>query len=210
LSLLAEFYWSEALTGPDTASSTQAGDDRQVVEDFLRSGDDELFKVLVQRYRDRVHRLVASILGPSAELLAEDLVQEIFITVYRKLDTFRGDCNFSTWLYRISRNRAVDGRRRQRSLVAVTEETLQRGGKRDSTADTDNDIDRTRRESLVLRQVDELGEPRRTVVFLHYWMGCSVEEISSFIEISAGTVKSHLFRARRALAGRLDREVLDG
>jgi DNA-directed RNA polymerase specialized sigma24 family protein len=58
--------------------------------------------------------------------------------------------------------------------------------------------------------VDQLGEPRRTVIFLHYWMGCGVEEISDLTEIRPGTVKSHLCRARRELAGCLSPEVSDG
>jgi RNA polymerase sigma-70 factor (ECF subfamily) len=204
------FAWCETSICPPAASPARSFDDARIIEEFLRSGDDEFFKVLVQRYRDRVLRLVSSILGPSAELQAEDLVQEVFITVYRKLDTFRGDCSFSTWLYRISRNRAVDGRRRQRPMAAIEEEALQRDATANWATDPNSELDRSNRELSVLRQVDELGEPRRTVVFLHYWMGCSVEEISGFIEISAGTVKSHLFRARRELAGRLNREVLDG
>ena len=59
-------------------------------------------------------------------------------------------------------------------------------------------------------QVDALGEPRRTIIFLHYWMGCGVDEISGLTEIPTGTVKSHLFRARRALAEGLKGETIDG
>lgn len=131
----SELAWCEAMAGAAAAAPDRVRDDAKVIQEFLRSGDDELFGVLVQRYKDLVFRLVASIIGPVAETEAED---------------------------------------------------------------------------LVLRQVDALGEPRRTVVFLFYWMGCDVDEISGLTEIPVGTVKSHLFRARRELAKRLSREAIDG
>jgi len=192
------------------AAPVRVCDDTQIVEEFLQSGDDELFALLVHRYKDRVFRLVASILGPSAEADAEDLLQEVFISVYRKLDTFRGDCTFSTWLYRIARNRAIDNRRRPRSFsVTVNEGSLEEPLPRHAE-DPHSEIERSGRESFVLRRVDGLGEPRRTVVFLFYWMGCDIDEISGLTEIPAGTVKSHLFRARRELAKQLSREAIDG
>lgn len=196
--------------GAAVAAPVRVCDDTQIVEEFLQSGDDELFALLVHRYKDRVFRLVASILGPSAEADAEDLLQEVFISVYRKLDTFRGDCTFSTWLYRIARNRAIDNRRRRRPFTStVNEGSLEEPVPR-LAEDPHSEIERSGRESFVLRRVDGLGEPRRTVVFLYYWMGCEVDEISGLTEIPAGTVKSHLFRARRELAKQLSREAVDG
>ena len=202
--------WCEALVGVAAAAPARVRDDADLIEEFLRSNDDEFFGVLVQRYKDRVFRLVASILGPSAEAEAEDLVQEIFITVYRKLATFRGECSFSTWLYRLSRNRAIDGRRRRRPFAVLAGDQPDGDSGPPSSVDIHAEVERTGQNSLVLRQVDQLGEPRRTVVFLHYWMGCSIDEISCFTEIPAGTVKSHLHRARRELAKRLNREAIDG
>ncbi len=205
-----EFVWCEALLGAATAAPDRVRDDAQIIEEFLQSGDDEIFAVLVQRYKDRVFRLVASILGPAVEAELEDLVQEIFITVYRKLDTFRGDCKFSTWLYRLARNRAIDCRRRPRPFAGSVSDRSYGDGDQPVAEDLQVEIERSGRESLVLRQVDRLGEPRRTVVFLYYWMGCDVDEISGLAELPAGTVKSHLFRARRELAKELSREAIDG
>ena len=202
--------WCEALAGAATAVPDHARDDAEIIEGFLRSEDDQLFGVLVQRYKQKVFRLVASILGPSAEAEAEDLVQEIFISVYRKLDTFRGDCSFSTWLYRLSRNRAIDGRRRRKPFAVVARGRPEGEQELRSSVDLQTEIERSGRNSLVLRHVNGLGEPRRTVIFLHYWMGCGVDEISCLTEIPVGTVKSHLFRARRELAKRLSREAIDG
>ena len=210
MAISSDFAWCEALVGAVTTAPSRQLDDVQIIEDFLRSGDDELFAVLVQRYKDRVFRLVASILGPAAEADAEDVLQEIFITVYRKLDTFRGDCKFSTWLYHLARNRTIDSRRRPRPFAnAVNDRSLD-----DSLSQVDGEphveIEQPGKDSLVLRMVDRLGEPRRTVLFLFYWMGFDVDEISGLTEIPAGTVKSHLFRARRELAKELSQEAIDG
>lgn len=190
----SDIAWCESLTGAAAAVPDRARDDAEIIEGFLRSDDDELFGVLVQRYKDRVFRLVASILGPTADAEAEDLVQEIFITVYRKLDTFRGDCSFSTWLYRLSRNRAIDGRRRRTAFHG-------RSSNRNGTLRTE--LTRPAARGPARRATSHRG-------FLHYWMGCSIDEISNLTEIPVGTVKSHLCRARRALAKRLNREAIDG
>lgn len=205
-----DISWCEALVGVVAAAPTRVRDDAEIIEEFLRSDDDELFAVLVQRYRDKVFRLVISILGPAAEAEGEDLVQEIFITVYRKLTTFRGDCSFSTWLYRLSRNRAIDQRRRRRRIASLASDRLSGAAEPPSGLDLQRETERSGRSSLLLRHVDRLGEPRRTLVFLHYWMGCTIDEISSLTEIAAGTVKSHLHRARRELATWLRREEVDG
>ena len=154
-----------ALAGAAAAAPDQACDDSEIKEGFLRSEDDELFGVLVQRYKNRIFRLVVSPLGPTAEAEAEDLLQEIFITVYRKLDTFRGDCKFSTCLYRLSRNRAIDGRRRHRPFTEVARNLPEGNSEPCSAVDLFTEIERSGRNSLVLRHVDRLGEPRRTVVF---------------------------------------------
>lgn len=205
-----EMSWSCTLHLEAAGSPDRSLDDAKIIRRILDSGDDELFNVLIQRHKDRVFRLVVSILGPSAEADAEDLVQEIFISVYRKLVTFRGDCEFSTWLYRLSRNRAIDWRRRRSSRAIAVGIWPNQETEPPANEDPHREIETERRNSIVLRQVDALGEPRRTIVFLHYWMGCGVEEISYLTEIPVGTVKSHLFRARHALARRLARDVIDG
>ena len=210
MAISTEFAWCEAPVRAAVAAPDRERDDAEIIEGFLRSGDDELFGLLVQRYKDRVFRLVASTLGPAAENEAEDLVQEVFITVYRKLETFRGDCAFSTWLYRLARNRAIDACRRPRPFANTPNDPSHRDSEPSVEADPGVALERSGRDSLVLRHVNGLGEPRRTVLFLFYWMGCDVDEISGLTEIPAGTVKSHLFRARRELAKQLRPEAVDG
>ena len=74
----------------------------------MRNDDPDHFQVLVQRYRNQVYGLVASILGPDNEAEIEDVVQDVFISVYSKIRSFRNDCPFSSWVLTIARNRAID------------------------------------------------------------------------------------------------------
>jgi len=105
--------WAVTLGGTK-GDLPEAKSNESLSREWVRTGDDDLFHVLVRRYRDRVFRLVASVLGPGNEAESEDVAQEVFVLVYTKIDTFRQGSNFSTWLFRVAKNRALD-RRRQAS-----------------------------------------------------------------------------------------------
>ena len=87
-------------------------DDAVLVREFQRTHDPAHFNALVERHRGPVFRLVLSILGPGREGEAEELAQDVFVKVYKKLDGFRGDAKFSSWLFRIAYNTALDHRAR--------------------------------------------------------------------------------------------------
>jgi RNA polymerase sigma-70 factor (ECF subfamily) len=178
-----------------------------LVRELVRSGDDELFDELVGRFKDRVFRLAASILGPGNETEAEDVTQEVFLVVYRKLDTFRHDSEFTTWLFRLTRNRAIDSLRRSRLHHRhVGDDELAR---MPSSALNSNPEARARsgeRRLEVLAQIQRLPDRQRSVVLLFYWMGTSVAEIAELLDMNPQTVKSHLRRARQRLAKSLQIE----
>lgn len=185
-------------------------DDATLVREFLRTHDDDLFTILVRRYQDRVFRLALSVLGPGMEAEAEDLVQDIFVQVFRKLATFRGDSSFSVWLYRLAYNRCLDFRRQARLRHPHVCETVLEGLS-DSSRQADPQgmtADSQRRQKL-LRLVDELPDLQRTAVYLYYWSSLSVGDIASMLDLRPGTVKSHLFRARQFLARRLPEGFCD-
>ncbi len=93
-------------------------EDLELVYRCCRDDDRDAFKSLVEKYQDRVLRLVASILGPHADLDAEEVTQDVFLRIYRKLDQFRGESQFSSWLYRVAYNAALDHRRTARLRIA--------------------------------------------------------------------------------------------
>ena len=173
--------------------------DERLVREFKRSRNDELFSILVGRYKDRTFRLAVSVLGPSFEQEAEEVVQDVFLTVYRRLGHFRFESGFGSWLYRIAYNRAIDIRRKPRIRHQHSDESKLRA----YSTHEENPLNLaaiSERRTNLLRCIKELSEPYRTVVYLHYWMDCSISEISEQLGAKPSTVKSQLFRARKQLA----------
>lgn len=176
-------------------------DDATLVERFLRTDDDEVFEVLVRRYQDKVFRLAASIMGYGADREAEDAAQEVFVVVLRQLGTFRRESAFSTWLYRVARNRIIDYRRRAAQRPSeVGDDALRTVPDGDVLADPQEVATTGETRARLMRHVERLSEPQRAVVYLHYWQGESVSEISELLGVPLGTVKSHLHRARERLS----------
>lgn len=175
-------------------------DDALLVREFQRTGDQAHFQALVERHRGPVFRLVLSILGAGRHGPAEELTQDVFVKVYCKLDQFRGEAKFKSWLYRIAYNQAVDHRSRARFRMPhysedVLEMTPAEGPRDDPFAATSE----ARMASTVKECLAQLPHLYRSVVYLRYWMGMTVPEISEMLSAPEGTVKSYLHRARAKL-----------
>jgi RNA polymerase sigma-70 factor (ECF subfamily) len=176
-------------------------DDEAVVAAYVRTRDPDLFRLLVERHQERVFRLVASILGPFADLDAEELTQEVFLRVHERLGSFRGESRFSTWLHRLAYNRTIERRRRARLRARhvpcdeLEASASPAGGPHEAALESE-------RERAVARLVEELPDVYRTVVHMRYWMDQPVEEIARALDVPAGTVKSYLSRARGRLRER--------
>lgn len=191
--------------------SAETRDEAALVDDFLSRGAEESFERLVNRYKDKVFRLAASVLGPGFQAEAEDVTQEVFIQVFRKLSTFRQDSRFATWLYRITYNRALERKRTARFRIPHQgEEALNALAAPAEQADPEEASEKRRRNRVVLESLDALGEPYRTAIYLHYWMKCPVSDIAECLGTRPGTVKSYLYRGRKRLARILEKEGEDG
>lgn len=191
-------------------AAPSCADDAALIDRFLRTDDEDTFEILVRRYRDKVFRLAVSILGRGAESEAEDATQEVFVVVLRQLKTFRRQCAFSTWLYRVARNQIIDYRRRAlRRPTALADGALREVPDEGAFGDAQGLVAAARRRERLMRHVGRLSEPQRAVVYLHYWQGESVAEISELLGLASNTVKSHLCRARRKLAVALREEGCD-
>lgn len=200
-----------AVSARETSMIPRTSDDATLVRELVRTGDEDLFAELVSRHKERVFRLAASILGPGHEAEAEDLTQEVFLLVYRKLASFRQECAFSTWLYRMTRNAAIDRRRRARFRYHHVDEAVLRSVQTDDVrCDPEHRASTRERRQQVLGHIDQLPEPQRSVVYLHYWLGTPIAEIAGLLELNSETVKSHLFRARRRLASQIPRSIGNG
>lgn len=173
-------------------------DDEAAAFAYVRTRDPQLFRLLVERYEVRVFRLVASLLGPHADLDAQEVTQEVFLRASQRLETFHGQARFGTWLYRLAYNRALEHRRRARiRLPHVAVEALDRLPANPATTHIDEE-----RQRLLELLLEELPDLYRTVLNMHYWLECTVEEIAESLCVPTGTVKSYLSRARQLMRER--------
>lgn len=177
--------------------------DRDLIAAVL-DGSEAAFAALVGRYQDRVFRLLGRYCRDSVE--CEDLAQEVFLKVFRKLHTFKHDAQFFTWLYRITVNAANDHLSRASSRrLRLVEDTgvFERGGESDDpTAPMESaEVARLTREII-----DQLPEKFRTILVLREFEELSYTEIAEVLEIQLGTVESRLFRARKRVKDALIRQ----
>jgi RNA polymerase sigma-70 factor, ECF subfamily len=166
------------------------------------------FEEIFERYRSMVYGLVLHILGDREEAL--DVSQEVFLTVYRKLDTFRGNASLKTWIYCIAANQAANrfrwwNRIRRRGTVSL-EEHLSKIPNRELFCNLRADA-QSPEEALILqeehaeieRMLLELPLQQRVAVIMRDIEGLSYEEIAASLKISLGTVKSRIARGRELL-----------
>lgn len=170
--------------------------DERLVRRF-QEGSADAFEVLVQRHGTRVYNLCLRILGDPEE--AADASQETFLAALRKLDTFRGDAAFTTWLHRVAVNACYDSLRRKRRrplLQMVTDEGAERP---EPSVPVPDHAEGVVLSIDVARALMEVPEEFRVVLVLADVQDLPYDEIAGILEIPVGTVKSRVFRGRAAL-----------
>jgi len=128
----------------------------------------------------------------------EDLVQEVFLQVYRSIKDFRGQSRFSTWLYRVTVNVVLMQRRAARSRPVLQEASDESFGA-DARELPDDQLARTRRVAAFYRLLDRLSDKKRAVFVLHELEGLSPSEVAKVVNAPVLTVRTRLFYARREL-----------
>ena len=172
-------------------------DDR--LHELVRQGSyTEALEGLLDRYQNKVFRLAFSYTRDQSR--AEELAQDVFVKTWQALPRFDGRASLSTWLYAITRNTCLsalryDARRRMQPLDEA----------RDRAAGVPNADPRAERLDTQ-RLIDALPEAQRRVITLFYLEDRSLLEVGRMLDMPEGTVKSHLHRARRALAGAMKAE----
>jgi RNA polymerase sigma-70 factor (ECF subfamily) len=166
-----------------------------------RKGDRAAFKAIYENHRDRVHNLVYYCLKDVR--LIEDVLQNIFLKVYRGLPGFRFEANLATWIYRVAINECLNQNRRSGARHVPFETILGSGEEIDQSSTPDDWHARNERSEIVQRAVLQLSPKLRAVVVLKYLEGLSYEEIAEAIGCAPGTVASRLNRALEELESRL-------
>jgi RNA polymerase sigma-70 factor (ECF subfamily) len=158
-------------------------------------GNTDAFGELVRLHQNRLFTAMVHVVGCPAE--AEDVVQETFIRAFRKLDRFRGQANFYTWLYRIAFNRSVDRRRTQRptrSLEAEMQQLeLRASGEEQSPS---RPLELQEQNQRVRQALSKLSESDRAILILREFEECDYTTIAEMLDLKVGTVRSRLHRAR--------------
>jgi RNA polymerase sigma-70 factor, ECF subfamily len=174
----------------------------------LRQGCDTSFEILVHRHRPLVERVVAAVLKEPKN--REEAVQDVFMSVYRKIDLFRGDSTFTTWIYRVARNAALLRRRREktRQIVPLCEKDLEQatngGHLCTRPRSTDADLMRGEARSMIEVAVGRLDEKYRKVFHLREIEGYSTQKTAELLDLGVPAVKSRLRRARLSLRRSLE------
>ena len=171
-----------------------------------KKGDREAFNVLFSKYQSQVINTAYGMLSDKED--AFDAAQEVFIRVYRNIDSFKEQSSFTTWLYRITVNVCSDIlRKRQRNSDIISINSFTDDNKDfdipDESPTVEENMEISERQNAVREAISDLKEEYRTVITLCDIEGMSYDEISEIINIPAGTVKSRINRARNALKKKL-------
>jgi RNA polymerase sigma-70 factor, ECF subfamily len=166
---------------------------------LAREGSQPAFETLVRRHLDAAYAVALAELADPRD--AEDAVQDSFITALERLDDCRDPSAFGPWLRQIVRNRSRTVRRRER--VRQTEQ-LETTVVRSSSPNPMQDLERTELRNRLGQALGTLSETQRSVVLMHDLEGYRHREIAAELGLPEGTVRSHLFHARRALRARLE------
>ncbi len=184
-------------------------DTENAPEDFALAqkasgGDVSAFEKIVRKYEKYVCAVVFSVLKNRED--AFDASQEVFLKLYHSIGTFKGESSFSSWLYRIARNCALDFVRKNKNKpLSLTVGEDENDAKELDVSDTSDKnspekslINKERRE-ILYDAIESLSDEHREIIILRDINGYTYSEISDMLSIEEGTVKSRLFRARRAL-----------
>jgi RNA polymerase sigma-70 factor (ECF subfamily) len=170
----------------------------------IAQGDRLAMQVLFARHQVRVYRFVLRLVGNPA--MAEDLVSEVFLDVWRQAHRFEGRSAVSTWLLAIARFKALSSMRRKpdEELSEEAAETVE-----DSSDDPEVAVLKKDKGAVLRKCLQALSPEHREVIDLVYYHGKSVEEVAEIIGIPEATVKTRMFYARRKLAELLKAAGID-
>jgi len=172
---------------------------------LAQNGSLQAFEQLVARHQRSVYSLVSRMIYSRDEV--DDLVQDIFVQVYRTLPGFRGEAAFGTWLYRVAVNMARKRLKRLSSHASVSlddpETNLGERMLSEGVPDPQEEAVRAQRDRAVREAIARLPEKHRLVILLHYFEERSCEDIAHILSCSVGTVWSRLHYACKKLKGEL-------
>jgi RNA polymerase sigma-70 factor (ECF subfamily) len=177
-------------------ASEESADDLMIVAQIL-AGQKELFRLLVHRYERAVHGMGLSFFRNTED--AADFTQEVFLKAFRGLARFEGRSRFSTWLYKVAYNTAVNNAARRKEYRSLAEEDYVPDGET-----PERTVLRTAAKDSVKEALRELPDRYRVCVDLFFFYDRSYQEIEAITGFPVNTIKSHVFRAKKLLRTKLE------
>ncbi len=163
----------------------------------ILEGETNLFSYFLDRYSRPIYTLIIQIVSCRED--AEELTQDSFIKAFRKLDTYKGDCSFSTWLYRIAYNTAISATRKQkREFLFIDEQIIENV----SDDEVDNVLGNSGNEERIKRleiALTQLNADERALITLFYNEDKSIDELAIIFRLTSTNVKVKLHRTRKKL-----------
>ena len=163
----------------------------------VQSGDTECFACLIDKYSRPIHSLVFRIVGNRED--TEELTQDIFMKIYRNLDSFKGESNFSTWIYRIAYNTAISETRKKKYELLSFDDTVINNITESDVANAFGHVDKTEQIESLEKALKDLSPDERALILFFYMKDKSIDEISDITGFSVSNVKTKLHRIRKKL-----------
>ncbi len=174
----------------------------------LKQGDEIAFKTIVEQWQDMVYNTILGIVQNETE--AEDLAQDVFIKVFEKIGTFKGDSKFSTWLYRIATTTALDhlrSKKRKKRFGLLQSFTGSSGDEKEQVPDFHHpgiSLDNKERAAVLFKAIDSLPENQKSAYTLHKLEGLSYRDVSEVLNTTVSAVESLMSRANQNLRKHLE------
>ena len=167
--------------------------DEEIVENLLKTGEDRYFEILVDRYKDKIFNFTLRYLSQKED--SEDIVEDIFVKVYFKIDKFnKAKGSFKTWIYRIAKN-TIYNKLKERKIKKISYIDLYTDDK-DVEEKYEND-------EIIQNAINKLKKEYKMVILLYYSKGLKYKEISEVLNIPQNTIKTRLRRAKEILKNEL-------
>jgi RNA polymerase sigma-70 factor (ECF subfamily) len=179
-------------------------DDRRLIADSL-AGRTSAFGELVRCYQDRLFNAVLRVVDNAED--AADVVQDAFLNAYQSLNSFKGDSEFFTWLYRIAFNAAISLRRKRKAVLSFDGDERAAAEPADPSEFTRPGValERSEEDAQLLAAMNRLSPEHRAVLVLKDLEGQKYEDIAAVLDVPVGTIRSRLHRARLELRDLLQR-----
>jgi RNA polymerase sigma-70 factor (ECF subfamily) len=162
-----------------------------------QTGDSEAFRQIYQQYKGMVAHLAYNITGSQQDL--EDIIQEAFLQVHRSIRSFQGESKFSTWLYRLTINVAMQYVRQHRKTAAVKHSIDDLRNLSDEGASPEECASATEKRRILMDALSRISPKKRIVFILHEIQGIEAREVARILKIPTLTVRTRLFYARKAI-----------